>query len=95
MEWSVPAATGTPPSTRNNHATFVHGSRLFVHGGHDGSAWLGDLHCLDTTTMTWSQPAVAGTPPVARACHTTTVLGRKVYCFGGYNGDACFNQLDV
>lgn len=78
MTWSVPTVTGTPPTTRNNHATFVVGSKLYVHGGHDGSKWLADLHVLDTEKMEWGIPAVAGTPPSARACHTTTRLGRKL-----------------
>ena len=34
MEWTVPACSGEIPSTRNNHATFVVGTKLFVHGGH-------------------------------------------------------------
>jgi hypothetical protein len=27
---------GVVPSTRNNHATFVYGTKLYIHGGHDG-----------------------------------------------------------
>ncbi len=71
------------------------GSRLYVHGGHDGLKWLQDLHCLDSERMEWSAPVTAGTAPSARACHTTSLLGRKVYLFGGYDGAKCFNDLDV
>jgi hypothetical protein len=95
MEWNVPTCSGSIPSTRNNHATFVYGNKLYIHGGHDGLKWLADLHCLDTETMTFSTPSVSGSLPSARACHTTTLLGRKVYMFGGYDGVKCFNDLDV
>ena len=78
MEWSSPPTTGTPPSTRNNHSTFVAGTKLFVHGGHDGHNWLADLWTLDTEKLEWSQPLVAGTPPSPRACHTTSLVGRRV-----------------
>lgn len=95
LEWSAPVCYGTPPPTRNNHATFVHGTKIYIHGGHDGTAWLSDFHVLDTESLTYSIPAVSGTLPSARACHTMTLVGRKVYMFGGYNGEMCFNQLDV
>jgi hypothetical protein len=75
---SMPNCTGVTPSARNNHATFTVGTRLYVHGGHDGSKWLADLHCLDTEKMEWSVPSPGGVCPSARACHTTTTLGRKV-----------------
>ena len=91
----VPKCSGVTPSSRNNHATFVVGAKLYVHGGHDGSKWLADLHCLDTEKMEWSVPITAGTPPSARACHTTSILGRKLFLFGGYDGQKCFNDLDV
>lgn len=95
MEWFVPLTTGTAPSARNNHATFVVGSRLFIHGGHDGNRWLADMYVLDTERWEWSIPEVAGTPPSPRACHTTSMVGRKVFLFGGYDGTRCFNDLDV
>ena len=95
MEWSSPATTGAPPSTRNNHSTFVAGNKLYIHGGHDGQHWLSDLYCLDTDKMEWSQPQVAGTPPSPRACHTTTLVGRRVFMFGGFDGSRCFNDVDV
>ena len=86
-----------PRRTRNNHATFVVGTRLYVHGGHDGVKWLADLHVLDTERLEWSSPQPAGVLPSARACHSATPLPavRKVVMFGGYDGARCFNDLDV
>jgi len=92
MEWSVPMTTGMTPSTRNNHSTFVHGSRLYIHGGHDGVKWLADFHCLELDRMEWSVPIVSGTVPSARACHTITLSGSgkgKAFLFGGYDGLKC------
>ncbi len=99
-QWHIPTIQGESPSSRNNHATCVVGSKLYVHGGHDGGRWLPDLWCLDTEHMQWSQPSVSGAPPSARACHTCTLMegrrgGRKIYIFGGYNGSHCFNDLEV
>eukprot|EP00744_Colponema_vietnamica_P003773 GILI01005726.1.p1 GENE.GILI01005726.1~~GILI01005726.1.p1 ORF type:complete len:497 (+),score=112.38 GILI01005726.1:197-1687(+) len=98
--WSEPPVDSkTAPACRNNHTTAVVGTRLFVHGGHDGSKWLADLHILDTNsaspTTAWSKPVVSGQLPSARACHTMTRVGRKLYMFGGYDGAKCFNDVDV
>lgn len=95
LTWSAPHTTGPALSARNNHATFVYGTRLYVHGGHDGSRWLADLACLETERWEWTLPPVAGVLPTPRACHTVTVLGRKAYMFGGYDGARCFNELEV
>jgi hypothetical protein len=81
MEWSVHTHTpahGAVPSTRNNHATFVYGSKLYVHGGHDGLKWLADLHCLDTldNKMEWTQPTVSGAFGIMPHC--TTMLDRSL-----------------
>ena len=99
-EWNIPPTQGITPSSRNNHATFVVGQRLFIHGGHDGGTWLADLHCLDIDAMQWVTPSVSGKIPSARACHTCTLMegrrgGRKVYLFGGYDGSRCFSGVDV
>ena len=80
---------------RNNHATAVIGSHLFIHGGHDGGSWRDDLHMLDVETREWSTPIVSGSPPSSRACHTASRIGRKIYMFGGHDGAMCFNDVDV
>jgi hypothetical protein len=98
LSWSVPVTKGITPSARNNHSTFVHGSRLYIHGGHDGRRWLADFWCLDTESLTWTVPEVSGLIPSARACHTITLAGTgkgKAYLFGGYDGSKCFSDLDV
>jgi leucine-zipper-like transcriptional regulator 1 len=100
MEWFVPRILGDPPTPRNNHATFVVGSKLFVHGGHDGSDWLSDMYVLEvgtdaeSSTWRWTRPSLSGSAPSARACHCIVVHGRKAFCFGGYDGARCFNDMD-
>lgn len=93
--WSKPSVTGSGPSERNNHATFVLGDKMYVHGGHDGTQWLSCMYSLDTTKWCWDVPSVSGTPPSARACHTLSVVRNKVFCFGGFDGTQCFNDVIV
>ncbi|RYG45647.1 hypothetical protein EON67_10380 [archaeon] len=60
LEWStVSTYSGTAPSTRNNHATFVYGTKLFIHGGHDGMHWLDDMHVLETAELGASSSSAA------------------------------------
>eukprot|EP00743_Colponemidia_sp_Colp-15_P006964 GILK01007515.1.p1 GENE.GILK01007515.1~~GILK01007515.1.p1 ORF type:complete len:519 (+),score=68.21 GILK01007515.1:65-1558(+) len=96
MVWSEPQVDcRLIPACRNNHTTAVVGTRLFIHGGHDGSKWLADLYILDTVALAWTKPNVSGQSPSARACHTLSRVGRKLYMFGGYDGAKCFNDVDV
>lgn len=102
MRWEpAPVQTGDVPSARNNHATFVYNGLIFSHGGHDGAAWLNELHVFDPADSCWSQPVTYGSPPSARACHTCTVVpqygiaGSHMVCFGGFDGSQCFNDIDI
>jgi len=91
------------PSARNNHTTAVVDQRLVVHGGHDGSKWVADMHLLDTSAVSsgsyddvvWSKAQMSGAQPSARACHTLTRLAHKLFMFGGYDGARCFNDMDI
>lgn len=33
------------------HASSSFGFKLYIHGGHDGSRWLSDFHCLDLSAL--------------------------------------------
>lgn len=81
--WEVPLAVGSPPTTRNNHATFVYQGKLYIHGGHDHSiGWLSDMHVLDTnpTSSVKSLPApTTSSPHLSAARHpgpATQALGQ-------------------
>lgn len=97
------AETCHPPKARNNHATATVGDKIFLHGGHDGSQWLADLHVLDTTPthagkysgLVWSSPQFTGSKPCPRACHSLTRVNEKLYLYGGFDGHECFQDLDV
>ncbi|GFE54528.1 kelch repeat domain containing protein protein, putative [Babesia ovis] len=95
--------------TRNNHASAVYGGELFIHGGHDGSAWLMDMFAVDVSTLNDvfdnydpNVPVDAqvryvscnGKVPSKRACHTLTRVDDRFYSFGGYDGSQCFNDLE-
>ena len=71
------------------------GSRLFVHGGHDGSRCFDDFHVLDTETLEWTEVIVSGNIPTARACHTLSKVNDKIFLFGGNDGRRCFNEIYI
>jgi N-acetylneuraminic acid mutarotase len=89
MEWTSPTVKGQAPIARTNHASAVVGDKMFIYGGNytpmpDGDyTILGDLHYLDTKTMTWHQPVQTGTVPTKRTAHTMKAIGTKIYLFGG------------
>lgn len=39
MVWSQGNHTGDIPNERNNHATAVFGTKIYLHGGHDSKIW--------------------------------------------------------
>jgi hypothetical protein len=45
--WSKATPQGSLPCSRWGHTTASVGSRLYLHGGHDGQHMLTDLWCLD------------------------------------------------
>lgn len=98
-----PETCGRPPKARNNHATATVGDKIFVHGGHDGTQWLSDLHILDTTPahvgkytgLVWTSPQFTGWKPCPRACHSLTRVNEKLYLYGGFDGHECFQDLDI
>lgn len=93
MVWITPNTHGAAPSARNNHSTFVYNGRLYIHGGHDGTRWLGDLFCFNPDTLTWTAVEVSGSVPSPRACHTITLVGKRAWLFGGFDGANCFSDL--
>ncbi|PHJ17373.1 kelch repeat protein [Cystoisospora suis] len=98
-----PETCGRPPKARNNHATATVGDKIFIHGGHDGTQWLSDLHILDTTPahagkytgLVWTSPQFTGWKPCPRACHSLTRVNEKLYLYGGFDGHECFQDLDI
>lgn len=87
-QWIELHPIGETPSYRNNHTTAVYSSKLYVHGGHNGTSWLDDLYFLETGGQrpTWYRVYPQGQIPTARACHSLNRVGKKIYLFGGYDG---------
>lgn len=50
--WWEPCVLGIPPTARKTASSFVAKSKLYIHGGHDGSSWLGgEMHVLDLSSV--------------------------------------------
>jgi hypothetical protein len=90
--WSPVDTAGTPPPGRSDFAMAwdAQGAELVVHGGHDGTGFVGTVHALRTTgqTPTWVTVTPAGSP--VRTSHSAVFdqrLGRVVF-FGDRDSNA-------
>ena len=80
--WYPEDTGGVPPPGLYNGACASAGHYVYVYGGHDGSAYQGSLHQLDTRTWTWKQ--LSSTGPTRKAGCGIVVYGSNVVLFGGY-----------
>lgn len=86
---SRPATSGNPPPPRCGHSSCVYGGRLWVVGGGSGHDLLrsghdlGDVYCLDLTTLEWTRAAVPAGPLCAGKCHSSALLGSRLLLFAG------------
>jgi len=103
--WTLVKTTGTPPSPRRFHASWLIEDRVFVFGGecdkpsdlhpneqYDG-AYNNQLHTLQLDTMTWTHPVVTGRLPTPRSNCAHTVVGGVAYLFGGWGDRTWHNDL--
>lgn len=87
--FSRPATSGNPPPPRCGHSSCVYGGRLWVVGGGSGHDLLrsghdlGDVYCLDLTTLEWTRAAVPAGPLCAGKCHSSALLGSRLLLFAG------------
>lgn len=95
LEWTLPEVGGAKFPPRHRHAAAAVGSKMYVHGGLNGTEILGDLFVLDTTSWTWSVVCCGGKPPSARFSHSLVGVGRKLYLFGGRGRNTVFGDLHV
>ena len=94
MQWSRIPPMGDIPIKRSAHSsTLVDNRYMYVFGGWDGSAELGDLSIYDIYTQKWTKPKCLGIAPVPRHFHNTIVVGRKLFIFGGYDGIRWRNDI--
>jgi len=95
MTWSkILPSSGAPPSPRHSHAAVVHGDKMWVYGGYDGS-YRCDFHCFDFITNTWSLVPAVGRPPRARYRATCVVYKNNLICFGGHDGTQHLSDTHV
>ena len=88
---------GTPPTPRAGHGLAGADGKIYVFGGYGSrnmrengyqSAYLNDLHRLDTMTMEWTSiipDRLTGAPPSRRAGFGFAALKDKLFVFGGYS----------
>ncbi len=81
VKFSRVVTLGAPPAARAFHGCCSHFANMIVAGGED-SCVLGDLHVLDTCSMTWSQPKLPAPLPPAKALQMSLV-GDHLIVFGG------------
>jgi N-acetylneuraminic acid mutarotase len=95
MTWrQVVGLHGRAPSPRHSHAAVVHGHRIFLFGGYDGS-YKSDLHEYDITSSRWNQVPAAGRRPRARYRATCVVHKNQIILFAGHDGTRHLNDLHV
>ena len=101
-QWCEVTSTGDlPPSARNNHATVVVGTQIYMHGGHDGTKWLNDLHSIDTENLFTSdaspsfQPDHAISAANSAAAAANGYIMRPVGATGGDSGDPAADSGSV
>ena len=80
----------TKPAGRSEHATNVHGNKLIMFGGDDGTSKKQDTWSLNLQTKVWTEVQVS-TKPGSRSGHTSVLYDGKMIVFGGYDGT---NRLD-
>jgi hypothetical protein len=59
---------------------------LYVFGGHNGSATLGDLWQYNCTTKAWNRIEDSADAPDSRAGHGLVAAFGYIYVFGGRDG---------
>ena len=87
LSWFMPRVDGVAPAPRSGHAACVDDDGcLYVFGGFDGQAELGDLHRYDPAAEAWEQLMPWGPAPAPRRLHAMATAGRHVVVFGGWDG---------
>lgn len=83
-------ATGAAAfSARSAHAAAVLGGKIFLSGGHDGSAYLSDVWSSNDGS-TWTLAATEKFS--ARDGHTLTTFKNTLQVIGGFDGSAQLND---
>ena len=80
--WYPEDTGGVPPPGLYSGACASDGHHVYAYGGHDGSAYQGSLHQLNTRTRTWKQ--LSSTGPMRKTGCGMVSYGSKLVLFGGY-----------
>lgn len=88
---SSSAGSSSCPSPRLCHSSVLHGSKMYIYGGHNTavdsqrfSEVKNDLFGYDIATKTWSKCSVKNLP--SKTEHSSVVYKDNLYLYGGYSG---------
>lgn len=90
-----PSGPPPAPSPRFGYVGGIHGGRLYVFGGYDGSRWLNDMWSFELATGAWTElrpgAGVSGQVPSIRSCPCWSVARAgtehaTLLLYGGYDG---------
>jgi hypothetical protein len=85
LTWSQVPTFGVLPSARKG-ATLVaseNGRKMYLFGGHDGSATLNDIHVLEVERFSWAVLGMIGQAPEGREAAAASVIGSLIVIAGG------------
>ena len=76
---------GAVPSPRKGASLIVsdNGRRMYLFGGHDGTATLNDVHVLEVERFSWSLMGMLGTAPAGREAASMGIAGNLLVVAGG------------
>lgn len=79
-------ASNPRPSRRFGYVSVVHGNKLIIMFGFDGSQWLNDIYEFNFDSLEWQVVISNGDVPSRRSCPAWVKNDHMIYVHGGYNG---------
>jgi hypothetical protein len=89
--------SGEIPRARYRGTCVTYGSKMILHGGHDGNRHLQDTYIYDFDLNHWGALLTEGPVPSPRDSHIAIVYKNSMYIYGGSTGNAIgdFHELKL
>lgn len=81
------------PCRRFGYVSVMHGNKLIIMFGFDGTQWLNDIYEFDFDTLEWQIVVPNGDVPSRRSCPAWFKNGHTIYVHGGYDGITRLSDL--
>jgi len=78
---------------RTEHSAVVWGSKMWMFGGFNGSAFMNDIMSHDLETGELTTVVAKGDIPAPRSAHVAIAFGGRMWVFGGWNGTEQNNDM--